>query len=132
MRQWVDWFEEEGQNRLLLALKKRADELELVLPCLIESNMQCWGDIQFVQVPAGEFVMGSKRSNALADSNECPQRKVDLTYDFWIGRFPITKEQFDIFQTEEGIFHTHVAGWKQKIDHPAVNVSWNDAQLFCK
>jgi formylglycine-generating enzyme required for sulfatase activity len=44
-------------------------------------------------VPAGKFLMGS---NDYGD-NKKPQHTVEIPYDYWIGKYPVTNEQFAQF-----------------------------------
>jgi toxoflavin biosynthesis protein ToxD len=85
-----------------------------------------FGDIDFVEVPAGEFVMGSND-----EVNEEPQHVVDLPYDYYMGRFPITNAQYAAYTQAKGIAHP-VRDWETKVDHPVVNVSWKDALTYCQ
>ena len=85
-----------------------------------------FGDIEFVEISAGKFVMGS-----LATDDEKPQHFVFIPYDYYIGRFPITNAQYAAYVQAKGVAHP-VTGWEQKIDHPIVNVSWKDARAYCQ
>ena len=40
--------------------------------------MQTWGGVDFVRIPAGKFLMGSKDDNQLAQDNEKPQHSVEF------------------------------------------------------
>ncbi|MGB3216435.1 MAG: NACHT domain-containing protein, partial [Anaerolineae bacterium] len=57
--------------------------------------------MEFCYVPAGPFWMGSK-DDPDADSNEQPQDKVQIAYDYWIGRYPVTNAQFGEFAAAGG------------------------------
>ncbi len=56
-----------------------------------EENIKQLGGLEFVFVPAGSFIMGSKQDY------EKPQHNVDIPYDYWIGRFPVTNAQYAEF-----------------------------------
>jgi formylglycine-generating enzyme required for sulfatase activity len=86
------------------------------------------GGIEFIKIPAGKFIMGSKDDNPLADNDEKPQHTVELP-DYWMAKFPVTNEQYAVY-AETG--KHPVDGWDKKRDHPVVNVSWNDAMAYCK
>ncbi|WP_423226106.1 NACHT domain-containing protein [Candidatus Amarolinea aalborgensis] len=58
-------------------------------------------EMQFCYVPAGPFWMGSQ-DDPDAEDNEQPQRQVDLAYDYWIGRYPVTNAQFGEFAAAGG------------------------------
>ena len=112
-------------------------------------------DTEMVFVPAGEFVMGSEE---LGD-DERPAHRVYLD-DFWIDRYEVTNERFARFVAEtsyqtdaerrgrgwvwmgseweevEGADWRHPGGpnssIEDKMDHPVVLVSWNDADVYCR
>jgi formylglycine-generating enzyme required for sulfatase activity len=95
------------------------------------TGMQEEGGLKFMQVSDGKFLMGSRYDNKLADSYEKPQHIVELK-DYWIGQFLVTNEQYAIFVEATSQKHDRVKDWKKKLDHPIVNVSWNDAQAYCR
>ena len=56
---------------------------------------------------------------------------VDIPYDYWMARYPVTNELYNAYVKSKGIKH-HVDGWEKKKDHPVVYVSRNDAMEYCK
>jgi formylglycine-generating enzyme required for sulfatase activity len=44
----------------------------------------------------------------------------------------VTNEQFAKFAEATQRIHTWVSDWKSKLDHPVVNVLWDDAMAYCK
>ena len=109
---------------------------------------------EMVFVPAGPFTMGS---DTLGE-DERPVRQVRLG-DFWIDRYEVTNELFARFVTETD-YETEAeqrgwgwvragdeweerdgADWRHphgpnssiddKMDHPVVLMSWNDANVYC-
>lgn len=95
------------------------------------SGAQAFGGISFVPVPKGKFLMGSRDDNKLAYDSEKPQHTFEIPADYWMGQFPITNEQYDLFVQAQSGKHP-VSDWKKRKDHPVVNVSWVDAQAYCK
>ncbi len=91
-------------------------------------NLLVLGGLEFVRIPAGKFLMGSRDDNLLAYDDEKPQHTLDLP-EFWMGRFPVTNALYAAFL---GARKHPVKGWAQKKDHPVVNVSWEDARSYCK
>jgi len=89
------------------------------------------GGMEFVRVPAGRFLMGSKKDDKLAFDGEKTQHTVDIPYDYWMARFPVTNEQYNVYATAKGIKHP-VGGWENKKDHPVVKVQWADAMAYCQ
>jgi formylglycine-generating enzyme required for sulfatase activity len=59
--------------------------------------------MEFMRVPAGKFLMGSKDDNKLAYSDEKPQHTVDIPYDYWMARFSVTNEQYNLYVKAKGI-----------------------------
>ena len=104
--------------------------------------------IEWVKVEAGEFQMGSDWG-----SNEKPVHKVYLD-TYYISKYEVTVEQFSKYVAETGnvtvaeisggfiwngqkLVHNSDANWKspyinQSGNHPVVQVSWVDANAFCK
>ena len=82
--------------------------------------------MEFVEVPAGKFVMGSNDQE-----DEKPQHTVDIPYDYYMARFPVTNAQYAAYVKAKAIIHP-VSGWEKKGDHPVMNVSWKDAMAYCQ
>jgi formylglycine-generating enzyme required for sulfatase activity len=59
-------------------------------------------DLQFCHVPAGPFSMGSSEEDELAYAAEKPLHRLELAYDYWIGRYPVTVAQFGAFVADGG------------------------------
>ncbi len=81
-------------------------------------------ELEVVAVPAGSYQMGSPRSQGFPD--ECPQHRVALPA-FWIGRYPITQEQWKAVMGKE--LRWRFPGGPRR---PAERVSWEAAVEFCE
>ncbi len=84
--------------------------------------------LEMVYVPSGEFVMGASKKEERSYDNERPQHSVAIPA-FLMGKYPITQEQY------EAVMGTNPSYFKHKPDSPLCpveNVSWEDAQEFCK
>jgi len=90
-----------------------------------------WGEPEWVTVPAGEFWMGSDKG----DEDEKPVHRV-LLPEFQIARVPITNAQYALFvadrKTESPSDWRSGQPPKGKENHPVVNISWHDAQAYCR
>jgi len=84
--------------------------------------------LEMVYVPSGDFVMGASKKEERSYDNERPQHSVAIPA-FLMGKYPITQEQY------EAVMGTNPSYFKHKPDSPLCpveNVSWEDAQEFCK
>jgi formylglycine-generating enzyme required for sulfatase activity len=87
--------------------------------------------MEFLRVPSGKFLMGSADNNELLWNHyEKPQHTVNLPYDYWMARFPVTNELYNAYVKAIGPAHP-VSGWEKKKSHPVANVSWQDAMAYC-
>ncbi|MBK9780304.1 MAG: SUMF1/EgtB/PvdO family nonheme iron enzyme [Anaerolineales bacterium] len=83
--------------------------------------------MEFMRIPAGKFLMGSE--NGFDD--EKPQHTVDIPYDYWMARYPVTNELFNAYIKAKNIKHP-VDGWEKKKDHPVTHVKWTDVLAYCQ
>jgi formylglycine-generating enzyme required for sulfatase activity len=90
------------------------------------NNRRVIGDMEFVRVPPDKFIMGGNRYD-----DQKPQHTVEILYDYWIARYPVTNEQFAGFVTAAK-YSVDQGNWQTKADHPVVNVSWRDAMAYCQ
>ena len=78
--------------------------------------------IELIRIPAGPSLYGDNKQ-----PKELPE--------YWIGPHPVTNSQYKRFV--EATDHRAPQHWKgpnpppDKLDHPVVNVSWDDAKTFC-
>jgi len=92
-----------------------------------------WQQIKsMVQVPAGEFLMGSNDSRA--NKEDRPQHSVDVP-EFWIDKYPVTQAEYAQFVVAK--HYRPPLNWDGgKIpegleDHPVTLVSWYNARDYC-
>jgi len=69
------------------------------------AGVQTFGSLEFVRVPKGRFLMGSKEDNKQAGDSEKPQHPVEIPYDYWIGRFLVTNEQYAVYVQSQKAQH---------------------------
>ncbi len=92
--------------------------------------------IQFVHIPAGEFVMGS--ADGLPD--ERPMSLVKIEEPFWMGVVEITNSQYAQFDPyhdtryidEHGKDHAVPGFIANHRDQPVARISWREAMNFCR
>jgi formylglycine-generating enzyme required for sulfatase activity/tRNA A-37 threonylcarbamoyl transferase component Bud32 len=82
--------------------------------------------LEMVKIPAGSFEMGSPDSEADRSENEGPLHQVNIGYEFYIGRFEITQEQWEVVMGYDPSYFKECDGC------PVENVSWDEAKEFCK
>jgi formylglycine-generating enzyme required for sulfatase activity len=109
-------------------------------------------DIAWCDVLAGDFIMGNtQQTDEMAYDDESPQHTEQIRDSYCISKYPITNAQFDAFVMDGGYTDKWracwtPAGWEWKGDrvtpdkqggvfdlpnHPAVMVTWYEAQAFC-
>lgn len=84
--------------------------------------------LEMVWIPAGTFMMGRYANEQDSQSNESPQHQVTIASGFWMGKYEVTKAQWNAVMNT-----TPWSGLGYVItepNSPAVFVSWNDAQSF--
>lgn len=85
------------------------------------------------QIGAGEFLMGSDpRRDNQASSAEQPQHRVNLAA-YAIARYPVTVAEYACFVEDKTANQRQPSDWAnqlQKLDHPVVSVSWDDAVAY--
>jgi formylglycine-generating enzyme required for sulfatase activity len=80
--------------------------------------------MKFVKIPAGSFIMGAKEGRG--EDDEMPAHKVNISKPFYLGVTEVTQAHY------EKVMGKNPSRFKGKPKHPVENVSWNDAQAFCK
>ena len=93
-----------------------------------------WQEIDnMVQIPAGEFAMGT--NYARADAQDQPEHMVNLPA-FFIDKYPVTNAQYARFVVQTK--HRPPLDWENgkipddKLLHPVTMVSWYDAKAYCE
>jgi formylglycine-generating enzyme required for sulfatase activity len=88
--------------------------------------------ISFVEVPSGEFIMGSDRkTDVAAASNEQPQHLLFVP-TFFIATTPVTVAQYNVCVNEGGCRPGDRRALDGPVDWPVRYVSWNEAIEYCR
>ncbi|WP_435262073.1 formylglycine-generating enzyme family protein [Tenacibaculum sp. nBUS_03] len=86
-------------------------------------------EIDWIDVPAGNFVMGSPEDELQREYNEV-QRKVSIKA-FKISKYEITFDQYDAFCDATGREKPKDEDWGRG-KRPVINVGWQDAKDFAE
>ena len=81
--------------------------------------------MEFVLIPAGEFVMGSPTNEYGRDSDEGPTRRVRITKMFYMAACEVTQEQY------EAVMSSNPSQFRGS-RLPVEETTWNDAMEFCR
>jgi formylglycine-generating enzyme required for sulfatase activity len=90
-------------------------------------------DLTLMLIPAGEFLMGASKDELEREDNEVPQHLVKVS-QFLIGRYAVTQAQWGMvacYESEGRELEPDPSAFKGD-NRPVENVSWEDAQEFCK
>ena len=88
--------------------------------------------LQMIQVPAGQFIMGSPKDEPQRLGREGPQRNVSVP-SFFMGRYPITQSQWRVVAAMQRVnqeLSPEPSQFKGD-DRPVEQVSWYEAVEFC-
>jgi len=87
-----------------------------------------------VKVKGGSFQMGDEVGDL---REECrPAHTVKLTYDYWIGKYAVTFDEYDAYTKAvgKGQASDYNSEWGYNMgrgQRPVIGVSWNDAIGYC-
>ncbi|NBU97411.1 MAG: hypothetical protein EBS19_04195 [Spirochaetia bacterium] len=117
--------EEELQARERVVVQERKVDV-VANPITSKTYTNTFG-MEFILMPAGEFMMGAVPQDKNASDDEEPQHKVRITKPFYMGKYPVTQEEW------EKLMGNNPSKFKQAGKRaPVETVSWNDCQEFIK
>ena len=90
------------------------------------ASSRAWANsigMEFVWIPAGEFVMGSESEHA--PPSELPLTRVRISKGYWLGKYEVTQGQWEEVRGGNPSYFW-LCGW----DCPVERVSWEDVQDF--
>ena len=82
-------------------------------------------ELEMIHVKAGEFMMGSPRSESGRNNDE-DQHQVALPQDYWLGKFEVTQAQW------QAVMDKNFSQFKNGGDCPVECVNWEKAREFCE
>ena len=120
----------EADRRRAEAASKRAAATKAASEEARRSAEAVIDGMEFVWVPAGEFRMGSRSSEAF--DNERPRTRVRISRGFWLGKYEVTEGQWEAVMgkdpsTSYGNPSVHYGCGP---DCAVVGVSWDEVQEF--
>ena len=92
--------------------------------------------LEFVLIPAGEFMMGSPKSEGISD--ERPQHRVRISKPFYMGIYEVTQAEYQKVMRKNPSWFSSTGRGKERVSgvdtsrFPVERVSWNDAVEFCR
>jgi len=112
-----------GNNNLpessTLTLRKETKEIEY-----FSLNLEGGVMLDMVRIEGGKFQMGTPTQEQGRSKDEAPEHEVKIK-NFFVSKYPITQSQYQAVMKENPSFF-------QGNDKPVENVSWFDAQYFCR
>lgn len=142
--QWVDYFANGADEKLLRSLQLRAEKLGVSFPASAPEPPAPkatfvtpepvhftpggrpffqFGGLDFVKVKGGDFYLGSDELEFAG-----PQHLIyQLERDFYLGRYPVTNQEYSLYLRAAG---SPIVMTKEKAKHPVVNVSLRDAYHY--
>jgi formylglycine-generating enzyme required for sulfatase activity len=109
------------QGRPVKPLRPGEEVSTVTSPEVGRSQAAVGVDIEFVQIPAGEFDMGSESGAP----DERPVHPVRISKAFEVGKYPVTQGQW------EAVMGSNPSSFKGA-DRPVELVSWNQVREFLK
>ena len=83
--------------------------------------------MEFVDIPSGEFFMGSPESDKVKDNDETPQHKVIIENGFSLQKTEVTQGQWMAVMGSNPSYFNECGD-----DCPVENVSWDEGQEFIR
>jgi len=107
-------------------------------PDSLTLNLGAGVKMELVLIKKGSFSMGSPDSDKDAEPVEKPQHEVQISKDFYLGKYPVTQEQYQRMMGKNPSRFSKNGKNKKDVEglntdrFPVENVTWNDTQEFCK
>jgi len=101
----------------------------VLLPPVVALPKACPECPEMVELPPGEFMMGSPDSEKERSDDEGPQHPVKIGYRLAMGKYEVSFAEWDACEAAKICPHAKDSGWGRG-DRPVINVSWDDAQKY--
>lgn len=105
--------------------------------------------MELIRIPGGTFLMGGDSRSGWANDDEFPRHRVRLSA-YWIGKYEVSNAQYKAFCDHQKYpyppdpafsripwahrerIYNYGDYFGQMPDYPVVNITWYDAQAFCR
>jgi len=93
--------------------------------------------MRLVEIPAGEFLMGSSTDDKHANADEQPQHRVKISKPFYLGVFEVSQQQYQMIMGENPSQFSATGGSRNRVTgidtsrFPVEHVRWTEAVEFC-
>lgn len=115
-----------------------AAEIDPAVPLTVQSEIalkpgdhfkECNHCPEMVDIPPGDFLMGSPEGEPGRSEDEGPRHMVSISRQFAVSKFEVTFEEWDECTTDGGCEYVPMdVGGRGSL--PVINVSWEDAQIY--
>ncbi|CAA6818609.1 MAG: Unknown protein [uncultured Sulfurovum sp.] len=112
------------RNRFGNSHKKKDLPKEVIHEIVFNSDSE---DKDTIHPKTNTYQMGSNTG----DDDEKPVHQITFDYDFAIAKTPVTFEEYDLYCEDTKTKKPDDEGWGRG-QRPVINVSWNDAEGYCK
>jgi formylglycine-generating enzyme required for sulfatase activity len=138
-KQMEEQARREAEDKIRLEREKQQleEQLSQVKPGAIRPNSA--DKQEYVWIPPGSFEMGCVPEDRLCQEDEKPRHRVTITKGFWMGRTEVEVSTYSAYvrtsrekpRPAMPKATQYNRGWSQT-NMPIVNVSWEEADRFCK
>jgi formylglycine-generating enzyme required for sulfatase activity len=93
--------------------------------------------LELIHIKAGSFLMASATTDREGYADEKPQHEATIRKDFFLGKYPVTQEQYEQVMGANPSWFSKDGRGSDKVNgidtrrFPVESVSWSDAQDFC-
>ena len=87
---------------------------------------------RYVYIPPGSFRMGCSEGDKYCYPNESPAHDVHIAKGYWMEETEATVGSYRKFSEKSGRPMPTAPKFQQADTHPIVNISWNEADTYCK
>lgn len=136
-RQWVQWGLAGGVAAVLLSVVGLAVWFDIrgwtvqQGTSRILATVGVYYEPDMVEIPPGEFWMGSGDDDSEASADEKPRHRVTIARPFEIGKYEVTFLEYDQFALDTGRDLPTDHNWGRG-RRPVINLTWDDAVAYAK